>query len=258
MEHLRHVEAIALVSEVPKFLPVQWQRLFWDTGLSRATVHLFIRDAHPHSPWTMVVDTQKGVIDLEAFTLPLPPEMLGEVTVRGADEGELLQHVRGHGARIEVFATSGRCEPQVAHDLVARVASGLLRTTYGIAWLHPASGILTPAAACAERMRDVPKGQVPMDFYSTVRETEHSPTVVVDTLGLANFDHPDLEIEVDRDDAVDTREFVTGLARSIAGRSYFLVEGDTLAGPLGLRWSATIAKSRVPPVRRVLRLRLSG
>ena len=258
MEHLRHVEAVALMSEVPRFTPSQWQRLFWDAGLPRATVHLFLRSAHQHSPWSMVVDTQNGVIDLEAFTIPVTPAMLGEATVTGGDEAEIMKAARVHGARIEVSATQGRCEAHVAHDLVARVTSGLLRTTYGIAWLHPASGILSPAAVAIERVKKLAKGQVPIEFYAIVRETLRHPTVVVDTLGLPNFDHADLEIEVDSDDAQLARDFVTNLASEIGGRSTALQDGTVLPGPLELRWRAAMATAAVPPMRAVMRFSLLG
>lgn len=131
----RLVEVAALVTEVPRFTPAQWQRLFWDAGLKGATVHLFLRESIPDWPqatgaWNMVVDTGDGMVDLEAIRTPLPSARFLDATAKGAESEEaLLAAATAHGARIEIAAIQGRCPPSRAHELVARAAAGVLRTT---------------------------------------------------------------------------------------------------------------------------------
>lgn len=241
--------------EVPRFTPALWQRLFWDAGLARCTVHLYLRDdAYPGSPWAMVVDTGGGLIDLEAFSLPLPSSRLAEVSA----EGPLLDEARAHQARIEAFAVEGRCPKPSAHELVARAAAAALRTTSAIAWLQPAAGILQPAADCARRVREARAGESPVDLWVTIRSAVRTPTAIVDSLGLATFDHPDVELEVDLEDEPQARAFLLTLAGELSRGRRGLKEGFPIPGPLGLRWRAVLATSRQAPFRAVFRLGIAG
>ncbi len=255
MRYQQLAGAVALMRGVPRFTPALWQRLFWDAGLARCTVHLFLRDdAHPGSPWAMVVDTGGGLIDLEAFSVPGPPSRLAEVSAEGA----LLDEARAHQARIEVFAVEGRCPKGSAHELVARAAAAALRTTSAIAWLQPAAGILLPAADSARRVRETRAGEFPVDLWVTLRSAVHAPTAIVDTFGLATFDAPDVELEVDVEDEPQARAFLLTLASELSCGRRVLREGVPIPGPLGLQWSGVLATSRQAPLRAVLRLRIAG
>jgi hypothetical protein len=250
----RLAEAVALLTELPRFTPAQYQRLFEDAGLRGPKASLFLRSAHKYSPWSMVVESAGAMIDLEAFTSPLPASHLEQAA--GADH--LLKAARSHMARIELSALEGRCPKEQAHELVARVASGLLRTTYAIAWLHPPTGILMPAAPASAQVRESPRDQVPLELYATVRLSVRPPLVLVDTVGLADFDLADLELEVDEGDAEAARAFLLKLATDLASSRRGLKEGEPIEGPLGVCWKPRVAMSSAPPNRAVMRLQLAG
>jgi hypothetical protein len=256
MQVLQLAGATALLREVPRFTPGQWQRLFWDAGLKGSQVHLFVRDdAHPGSPWAMVLDTGDGLVDLEAFDRPVPSAQLEQAW--GSEE--LFNEARGHLARIEVFAVAGRCPRQRACEVVARAAAAALRTTAGIAWLHPASGILLPAEPISRQIREAPPGRFPVDLYAKVRRWARPPLVLVDTVGLATFDQPDLEMEVDAAEADEAAAFLQQLAGD-ASLGLLRLDEQTppIPGPLGVSWRGRLARATRSPLRAVMRLELGG